>query len=280
MQLDGRIEWRRAKLELSRNWYIPALAVSYGVHRVFRRYAPRRFAPWTSMGLSELYILSGVGISLTLKILESTRAAYNDDDLAALAVAGSRAGSASVRRSIVCEDAIQSDPRVRELARSFRTSSYATAHDPSSKVSWWARHILADKVSYDAVATTIIYRSLQADPAWTPRHLSDFDICTNFIATNISNRSEDITHWIGTMFVATIPAAIDLRESGGRAWYLPMNIAQRLLLGLTVYIMTGLRYHNWNHLQGIKDKQQVATAVVRAFGSLEEEIAKARNAVS
>ncbi len=82
------------------------------------------------------------------------------------------------------------------------------------------------------------------------------------------------------MFVATIPAAIDLRKSGGRAWYLPMNIAQRLLLGLTVYIMTGLRYHNWNHLQGIKDKQQVATAVVRAFGSLEEEIAKARNAVS
>ncbi len=60
------------------------------------------------------------------------------------------------------------------------------------------------------------------------------------------------------------------RNGGGRPWHLPaMNLTQRLLIGLLVYIEASLGHHDWSRLQDIKDKHQVATAVMRAFGNLD-----------
>ncbi len=192
-------------------FHIPALVVGYAVHRLFRRYVPRQSVPWTSLRLSEVYSMWGIGASLAFRNMYALEAAFKDKDLAVVAVAGSRDASASVRRTVLqhCEDGIQ-DPRgrIRELLPAIRyctscllnmsthgssmsSPSHTASYDTGSlrsKVLWWHDHIWADQDSYEALAATIVYRNLQADPTWTPRHLADFDICTTFIATHVSNR--------------------------------------------------------------------------------------------
>ncbi|TFK86188.1 hypothetical protein K466DRAFT_524596 [Polyporus arcularius HHB13444] len=273
-QTHRRLEWSLVKREFDRYYFhIPALAVGYAVHRLFRRYVPRQSVPWTSLRLSEVYSMWGIGASLAFRNMYALEAAFKDKDLAVVAVAGSRDASASVRRTVLqdCEDGIQ-DPRgrIRELLPAIRYSSYDTG-SLRSKVLWWHDHIWADKDSYEALAATIVYRNLQADPAWTPRHLTDFDICTTFIAQHVSNRTIIVKRCLWGLFGFSAPVAMELRRSGGsRPWHLPaMNLTQRLLIGLLVYIEASLGHHDWSRLQDIKDKHQVATAVVRAFGKLD-----------
>ncbi len=69
-------------------------------------------------------------------------------------------------------------------------SSFTASYTDSlrSKLLWWHYHIWVDKATYDAFATAIVHHSLQADPSWTPHHLTDFDICTTFIARCVSKR--------------------------------------------------------------------------------------------
>ncbi|RDX45026.1 hypothetical protein OH76DRAFT_1025384 [Lentinus brumalis] len=258
-------------LEVAKYWYIPALTIGCGVHRLFRRYVPRRSAPWTSLRLSELYISGGLGCSLAMKGVADIIRAYKDDDLAAVAVAGSHVSSASIRQSVLrCRDAVQ-DGQARQLACAIRSSSYTDSL--RNKLLWWHYHRWVDKATYDAFATAIVHHSLQADPSWTPHHLTDFDICTTFIARCVSKRPRHISNSIWGAFAASIPIGIYMRR---RAIYLPMNVVQRVLLGLIIYCDGAFAYHTLHPLQDIQDKHQVATAVTRIFGNMEKEIARTR----
>ncbi|RPD56320.1 hypothetical protein L226DRAFT_574314 [Lentinus tigrinus ALCF2SS1-7] len=284
IQLDGRVRWRLVLIEALRYWYIPACLVGYGVHHVFRRHVPRRMAPWTPLRLSELYATWGLGISLVSEAFPTLNRLHKDDDLAVVAVAGPLVQSDPVRRgSVFCNEAVQ-DPRAKEIARAIRECSYDRSL--RGKLLQWHYHLWSDRASWDEVATTIAYRSLQNDPSWTPRNFTDFDICTSYIALYMRNgkRSTYIDCSLYAALGASIPIAIFLRRSGRRSLYLPMNIIQRVLIGLIgliFYSHAGFAYYSWNNLWNIRDKEQVAAAVRRVFGDtrIDEEIAEMRQAL-
>ena len=150
------------------------------------------------------------------------------------------------------------------------------------------------------MATTLVYRSLQDDSSWTPRNLADFDICTSFITLymdnsrvrrvilltsetltlidSLSTQTVTISKYLWGAFAASCPLAIMLRKSGRQALYLPMNILQRVLIGLVLYSEWAVPFRNMRSLHGIQDRAQVAATVRRVFGStlIDGEIAQMR----
>ncbi len=89
-------------------------------------------------------------------------------------------------------------------------------------------------------------------------------------------QSTHISNSLWGAFAASIPIGIYMRRRA--LYYLPMNVVQRALIGLMIYCDCAFSYHSFNYLQDMQDKHQVATAVTRVFGNMEEEIAETRAA--
>ncbi|KAI0735984.1 hypothetical protein C8Q76DRAFT_295194 [Earliella scabrosa] len=259
--LSEQVDWKPVILELCRHFPIPVAALGYTAHRLYRRYIPRKWPPFTPLRLAGVYLLLGGGMEIAMRSLYATKRMYEDDDLAIIAFAT----VSPPQKTLQLWRESRPPMGVESPFRRIREEVYYSG-GLLEKLKWWSLRLWYDPAEWDGWATLLYSRNRDVDPTWQPQYPSDLNACISQLAVQNSKRTEDYTMATLIALLASVPLSMLARRSGRRMLYLPMNGLQRMLLGGCFAIEAVWMAQFQNSFTDIKDKHGMAIAFHRLLG--------------
>ncbi|KAI0757719.1 hypothetical protein C8Q80DRAFT_117833 [Daedaleopsis nitida] len=286
---------------------VPATALAYAAHRLYRHYSPRRRAPWTAFRLAEVYFVIGAALTIPLMDMYTAKELYADDDLAVIAIAGRH--TTGIRHTIQDLGNTYRKKAGEKRLRELKKGEYRSL-GMFEKLAWWQDHYMwHDQATWEGWMVAVML--WQTDLPTFLDDVRDMMTCSNMLA----NRTCDVespfycysaafsaaifgpsellecnrfSRYLITLAIQklfpnedaliyryatlaalglSVPLGILGRRSGRRLLYLPANGIQRLLLGLWFYVDMTHVRRDFNLVTKIKNKHAMAMMLKREIGT-------------
>ncbi|KAI0364923.1 hypothetical protein BV20DRAFT_973883 [Pilatotrama ljubarskyi] len=264
-------------------WPIPFLATGYLIHLRYRQLKPRRLPTLTSLRKAEIYGLLALLWPVLVESEYLKRRAYMDRDLCAIHVAAKlyHNGTAELGTMPDLRNRLKVDQAFRDTLHEFhREHALYPKEDASgflAKVLWWYNHAWSDYVVWSAAFGNVLYVAPAQHNVSKPEFSArEWDI----IATHIANTMQgadgvpctfDPYRFITACGIVT-PISIAARLLCSPYIFIPLNIAQRILLYSASTITIARRYQHYRYPTTLHDMKGMARYLCRIIPQLAENV--------